>query len=142
MEEKFQCEVCGRPFSFEKSLVRHLSVIHKVGEDRTVDCPVSNLPTPIPPVYGPTLQVCKKRIANNHNLKKHMRTHTGEKRFCCDLCGKVFSEKKYLLKHQVIHEREKEHKHKRLELMKKSECFDDDDVVLVEWDEEDDIILF
>lgn len=125
VEEKFQCEVCGRPFSFEKSLVRHLSVIHKVGEDRTVDCPV-----------------CKKRIANNHNLKKHMRTHTGEKRFCCDLCGKVFSEKKYLLKHQVIHEREKEHKHQRLELMQKSECFDDDDVVLVEWDEEDDIILF
>lgn len=54
--------------------------------------------------------MCKKKIANNHNLKKHMRVHTGEKRFCCDTCGKAFAEKKYLQKHQAGHERENERK--------------------------------
>ncbi|XP_050311639.1 zinc finger protein OZF-like [Anthonomus grandis grandis] len=98
IEESFQCEICGRNFTFEKSLIRHLSAIHKIGEDRRVNCPV-----------------CNKKIANNHNLKKHMRTHTGEKRFCCDECGKAFSEKKYLQKHQAGHVRQEERKRLFLE---------------------------
>ncbi|XP_030752737.1 zinc finger protein 83-like [Sitophilus oryzae] len=90
-EEIFQCELCGRKFTFEKSFKRHLSCIHKIGKDFTVKCPV-----------------CHKIIANNHNLKKHMRVHTGERNYSCDTCGKTFSQKQYVTRHQKVHRAERE----------------------------------
>ncbi|KAL1517649.1 hypothetical protein ABEB36_001387 [Hypothenemus hampei] len=78
IEEGFQCEVCGRKFTFEKSLIRHLSVIHKIGKNLQVEC-----------------QICGKLLANNFNLKMHMKVHTGEKDFSCEKCGKGFSHLKH-----------------------------------------------
>ncbi|KAL1517650.1 hypothetical protein ABEB36_001388 [Hypothenemus hampei] len=94
-EEIFQCELCGRKFTFEKSFKRHLSCIHKIGKDFTVKCPV-----------------CDKLIANNHNLKKHMKVHTGEKNYSCDVCGRTFSQKQYVTRHQKVHQADKESRRK------------------------------
>ncbi|KAG5896124.1 hypothetical protein JTB14_006911 [Gonioctena quinquepunctata] len=89
IEQLYKCEVCGRDFTFEKSLKRHQSVIHHMGEDLTVEC-----------------KVCHKIIANNYNLKMHMRIHTGEKKYCCDLCGKAFAAYKYWNRHKQTHEKQ------------------------------------
>lgn len=86
VEEINECHVCNRRFSFSKSLIRHLSKIHGIGKDNSVDCPV-----------------CLKKISNPYNLKMHMRTHTGEKPYVCEICGKPFSKKVYLRRHLAIH---------------------------------------
>lgn len=88
VETIYKCDICLKTFTFEKSLKRHKSVIHHIGEDLTVRCPI-----------------CDKLIANSYNLKIHMRIHTGEKRYCCELCGKAFTTFKYWKNHKLAHDK-------------------------------------
>ncbi|XP_024250967.1 oocyte zinc finger protein XlCOF6 [Oncorhynchus tshawytscha] len=66
------------------------------------------MPTPqLQPAAKPTCHVCGKCFPYNHNLKLHMRTHTGERPFKCRECGKCFRSKGYMKVHLRIHTGEK-----------------------------------
>ena len=53
------------------------------------------------------LQAIPKSFLGNEMLKRHLRIHSREKLFTCELCKKAFSDKGDLKNHLTIHSGEK-----------------------------------
>jgi len=53
--------------------------------------------------FACTWLFCTRRFSRSDELQRHMRTHTGDKRFVCPNCSKRFMRSDHLSKHQRTH---------------------------------------
>ncbi|XP_051246807.1 zinc finger protein 287-like [Dicentrarchus labrax] len=82
----FRCSVCGKRYSWKKSLTDHM----KLHSEELFSC-----------------SVCKKTFKWRRNIVRHMRIHTGEKPFSCSICGLRFTQSSAVTKHLRVHTGEK-----------------------------------
>lgn len=69
---QFSCEQCQQRFKTEVSLKSHIKVLHNQKHlklDRTFNC-----------------QFCERSYFHQRHLQYHMRKHTGDQRYKCELC--------------------------------------------------------
>ncbi|CAL8128401.1 unnamed protein product [Orchesella dallaii] len=107
--ERYNCHLCEETFSGKITLMRHLLTQHgKVkGEEFT-------------PGEGPSFKCackfpsCDAKFGNEKELQDHVeRNHSlkeGDKEVMCNLCGKVNANQARLVRHNVIHTKERAHK--------------------------------
>jgi KRAB domain-containing zinc finger protein len=55
--------------------------------------------------------ICDEAFSRNRQLQRHIRTHTGDKRFKCDMCDKGFSQIGNLKTHIRTHTGDKRFKY-------------------------------
>uniref|UniRef100_A0A8C4SPQ8 Zinc finger and BTB domain-containing protein 18 n=1 Tax=Erpetoichthys calabaricus TaxID=27687 RepID=A0A8C4SPQ8_ERPCA len=97
----FMCPLCNKVFPSPHILQIHLST-HFREQEGVRSKPAGD-------VNVPTCSICGKTFSCMYTLKRHERTHSGEKPYTCAQCGKSFQYSHNLSRHAVVHTREKPH---------------------------------
>lgn len=113
----FVCSYCNKSFTSEKYLSMHVS-LHNLpnagGESNSAQLIVQEFKSqgicPIERTKAKgnnkaaswTCKICLKTFAQNSNYKNHIRTHSNERPFVCNICSIGFKERYHLKKHNLF----------------------------------------
>ncbi|CAG9574949.1 unnamed protein product [Danaus chrysippus] len=81
---KYYCSQCDKKFTVAQHLAHHVSTVHK----HSLDC---------------LCAVCGKDLKTRDLLDRHMRMHTGQPIYQCDVCMRVFKGKRAFQTHYLTH---------------------------------------
>ncbi|XP_068006354.1 zinc finger and BTB domain-containing protein 46 isoform X2 [Melanerpes formicivorus] len=94
---RFQCSKCPASFTLKSNMERHEKTIHFDFNEFTVirkkfKCPY-----------------CSFSAMHQCILKRHMRSHTGERPYPCEICGKKFTRREHMKRHTLVHSKDKKY---------------------------------
>ncbi|XP_069739964.1 zinc finger and BTB domain-containing protein 46 isoform X2 [Narcine bancroftii] len=94
---RYQCSRCPASFTLKSNAERHEKTIHYKLTEFTVirkkfKCPY-----------------CSFSAMHQCILKRHMRSHTGERPYPCEICGKKFTRREHMKRHTLVHSKDKKY---------------------------------
>ncbi|XP_076032675.1 uncharacterized protein LOC143020298 [Oratosquilla oratoria] len=108
----FRCRICDLKDNLRANVTIHCLTEHKdVDIDSCVE--YKGKPIKIGRVKLPTCDRCGKMFPFQSKLNLHMKLHTGERNFACDICSYKTNNKKYLENHIINRHLQEKPKRKR-----------------------------